>query len=277
MTTEMTKVDASENLSLEQISAAVPEKYRENVIGLFRLLDPTQSDLEFGDIDTTRYIYRPPMIRIKQAMSRTNLPAKNGDLYSPDTGEIYQRPMLLIPVFAWENRMKFGEMGDKELCISEDKEHSTAGLVCATCPDRPWKDRQRQDCNDFLNFFFLPLDFSKIYKVSFTGGSAKAGRNIISQCKSAGQNLWTRVYSLDTEEIKGAKGPYYAAVTTFVEASPKELHFTGAELNKLLKKDRLAMKAELAKKLAENSAVVAAAVGAEDATSGKNMADFSNL
>jgi hypothetical protein len=272
----MQKVAPSEKLGLEQLSAAVPEKYRENVTGLFNLFNPAESKLELGDIDTSRYVYRPPMIRIKQAMSRTNLPAKNGDLYSPDTGEIYQRPMLLIPIFTWENRMKFGEMGEKEICISEDKEHSTAGLICSQCPDRPWKDKQRQDCNDFLNFFFITLDFAKMYKVSFSGGSAKAGRNIISQCMSAAQNLWTRVYSLDTEEIKGPKGPYHAAVTTFVEASPKELQFAGAELNKALKQMRMAVKADLATKLAENAAVIATAVGTNEAP-GKNMADFANL
>lgn len=276
MSNEIQTVDPSEKLNLEQISAALPEQYREGVIGLFRLLDPSESKLEFGDVDTSRYVYRPPMIRIKQAMSQTNLTVKNGDLYSSDTGEIYERPLKLIPIFTWENRMMFGQGGDKELCISEDKEHSTNGLSCAACPDRPWKDKQRQKCNDFLHFLFVTPDFGKMFKMGFSGSSAKAGRNIISQCMSSGENLWTRFYNINTEEIKGPKGNYHGAITIFAGSTPKEIHFAGAELNKALKKARLAMKYDLTTKLAENSAVVANAMSGAG-TPATNMKDFANL
>jgi hypothetical protein len=278
MSNEIQTVDPSAKLSLEQIAEAVPEAYREKVVGLFRLLDPSESKLELGDLDTSRYVYRPPMIRIKQAMSQTNLPVKNGDLYSADTGEIYDRPLKLIPIFTWENRMKFGQGTDKELCISEDKEHSINGLECATCLDRPWRDKQRQECNDFLHFLFVTPDFGKMFKIGYSGASAKAGRNIISQCMSSGENLWTRFYDLNTEEVKGPKGNYYVATTVFTGSTPKEIHFAGAALNKALKKARLAMKYDLATKLAENSVVVANAMaGNGTGAPATNMKDFANL
>lgn len=272
-TTEIQKIPAAEEIGLEHITNAVPEVYRENVTALFRLLNPAESDLEFGDIDTSRFVYRPPMIRVKQPVSQTNILVKNGDLYSPDTGEILERPLKLIPIFTWENRMKFVQ-GEREVCISEDKERSTSGLECATCPDRPWKDRQRQECNDYLHFLFVTPDFSKeirMYKMSFSGTSAKAGRGIISQCMSAGRNLWTRVYAISSEEVKGTKGMYYPTTATFVEESPKDMQAAGAYLNKLLKKARLALKAENAAKLAATSAAVS------DALQGSGMADFSNM
>jgi hypothetical protein len=273
MSNEMQKVETSEKLSLEQITAAVPEQYRENVTSLFRLLNPASSDLQFGDIDTSRFTYRPPMIRIRQPMSRTNLPVKNGEFYSPDTGEVLQRPINLIPIFTWENRMRFVD-GEKEVCVSEDGERSTSGLICAQCIDRPWKDKQRQECNDYLHFLFVTPNYDKLYKMSFSGTSAKAGRAIISQCMSARQNLWTRIYTIGSDEQKGGKGPYWSATATFVEASPKETHFAGSKLNEALKESRINMKVELSKKLAENKAVIDQALSSGKATS---QADFSNL
>lgn len=245
--TELVKVDPD----LTALANSVPDDIREGVMRLVQTIQPPKEG--FGDMDMESMRFNPPTIRIKQPVS-TKAPdnARNGDLYSNDTGEVIKRPFRFIPVFPFENRVKFGEGGAKIECSSEDRVNSRNGTRCDVCPDRPWKDGKLQKCQDNLNLYVVTEDYKQMYHLLFSKTSLATGKSIIQQIRNLGCLPWHCLYSLTTEETKNPNsvGLYYVYRAQFTnERTPEAFHPVGAAIHNALLAKRQQQKAELLSKI----------------------------
>lgn len=262
----------------ERLETAVGKLSDEKAAGIRELaatLDPQQEG--FGEMDDVRY--RAPVIKVKQPVTTTApKTAENGDIYSSDTGEVFEKPFPFIPVYPYENRARFQPGDMRPDCRSEDCKTSIYGDDCSKCPDRPWKDNKPQKCNNSVNIMAASLDFSKLYHLQFSKTSATAGTSVIRQTRNAGKKPWERTYHLDTEETKGGQGIYYVFKTTFIEGVDAAFLETGFALHDFLGEQRKKMKEELAKRIAEGKTAVDSLdddVSTEDA--GDSKGDFTDL
>ena len=125
------------NPELSTAIAQLPDDKQAGVIKLFEQMSPTEE--EYGEMDE-ELRWRPMIISVKQPTSR-NFPdaAKNGDLYSNDTGEVFKQPLEFVPLYPYTNQARFQSGGQRPDCRSEDGKMSIYGDKCAECNDRPWR------------------------------------------------------------------------------------------------------------------------------------------
>lgn len=242
--------------ALDKLVTAVGDLSEENQTGirvLAETLNPSQEG--FGEIEEVRY--RPPVVKVRQPVT-TSAPerAKNGDLYSQDTGDVFDKPLLFVPIYPYENRARFqpGEM--KPDCRSEDCKTSIYGDDCSKCGDRPWRDGKKQKCNNSFNIIAASPDFSRMYHLQFSKTSMKVGSSVIKQTRNAGQKPWQRVYGLGSKQETGGQGPYYTLTASFVEQVDPVFYATGNALHDLLGEQRAQAKAAAASRLAERQGTV---------------------
>jgi len=234
------------------IEALPPEKSA-GIMQLAETLNPKQEG--FGEMEDLRY--RPPVVKVKQAMT-TIAPkaAVNGDLYSSDTGEIFTKPLEFIPLYPYENRARFPTGSMKPDCRSEDCKTSIYGDDCSKCPDRPWKDNQQQKCNNSVNIIAASLDFSKLYHLQFSKTSSKAGTAVLRQSRNAGQKPFERVYHLDTDEVKGGQGVYYTLSTSFAENGDPIFYPTCKALHDVFQEQRVQLKEDASSRISDSSKAI---------------------
>jgi len=263
------------NQELTEIVKNLPEKIVEGVVQLAEVMKPNPDG--FGEMENM--YYRPPVIKIKQLMT-TQAPsnANPGDIFSGDTGEVFKKPFVVIPIYPYENRAKFVVGNNKPECRSEDCKISIYGDDCSKCLDRPWRGGAKQACNNSINIYAVNEDFSRMFHLQFNGSSAKAGLAIINQARAAGVKLWHRKYSLNVEEASKGTGTYYKFKTSYVEPVDEELHLLGHHYHEQIMEVRNKIKSDIVASIEEKKGKMAeldASSGVDEKSSPK--ADFADL
>lgn len=240
----------------------LPAKYEKNVQKIIECLKPRE---DFGDI---KFDYRPPAIRIKQK-STSSAPemAKNGDLYSPDLGEIIERPLRVVFLLPFYTRVKFTDSGIG--CRSNDGKTSIYGDTCETCADK-------EKCKFQLNILASNPEFSKLYHLMFSSTSFGAGQKALRQIRNSQDVLWQRIHEINTQEASSAKGNYYVFKVEYTqEKIPDEALEIGKALHDVLSESRKTA-LESANKLQKESAEAVEALENEDIDNSQDP-DFTDL
>jgi len=112
------------------------------------------------------------------------------------------------PIALWQGRTMWpgqDEGRKSPICSSMDRKVGSKYSECDTCPNRPWKDGQRTNCNNDVVVFMLSKDLDELVMVRFARISASGGEQLISQAKRT-LVPWQRWFSLTNE--KKSSGDY---------------------------------------------------------------------
>jgi len=272
---EETSLQTTENgdSDLSVAISNLPKDKQEAVLQLFRQMRPNDED--YGEMTDVRW--RPTILSLKQPTTRKAPDtAQNGDLYSNDTGRVYDRPLEFVPIYPYTNRARFPPGAQRPDCRSEDEKKSIYGDLCAKCPDRPWKDGQKQSCARTTNILATTPSFNRVFMLQFRGASFKKGVEIVNQAVSDGERLHQRIYTLDTKKEEGKQGVYYTLAPSYKGAVDEKFIPIGEAMYAELKSQR----AELIRKIAENAAESGSRiedVGDAVDSGDESPADFSDL
>lgn len=255
--------------------AKLPEEKQEAVIQLFQQMRPNVED--YGEMTDIRW--RPTILNIKQPTTRkAPEPAQNGDLYSNDTGRVYDRPLEFVPIYPFTNRARFQPQAMRPDCRTENEKTSVYGDICAQCADRPWKDGKRQKCQRTTNIMATTPDFSRIFQLQFRGSSFKQGVAVINQAVSDGERLHQRIYTLDTKKEEGTQGVYYTLQASYKGAVAEEFLPIGQGMYDELKLQRTELLKKIEESISEGrSRVEAVGDDVGDVVSDESPADFSGM
>jgi len=88
------------------------------------------------------------------------------------------------------------------ICRSIDQIMGDKYGACAACPERPFKDNQvnKNACRNEVHIYFVPRDFSGIYRMVFNGTNTKPGRAIRKSYSSGWRTLWDHPFALTTKK-----------------------------------------------------------------------------
>jgi len=255
--------------------AKLPEEKQEAVLQLFQQMRPNVED--YGEMTDIRW--RPTILNLKQPTTRKAPDtAQNGDLYSNDTGRVYDRPLEFVPLYPFTNRARFQPQAMRPDCRSEDEVTSVYGDICAQCADRPWKDGQRQKCQRTTSIMATTPDFNKIFLLQFRGSSFKQGVAIVNQAVSDGERLHQRIYTLDTKKEDGAQGVYYTLQASYKGAVDDKFIPIGQGMYDELKGQRAELISKIKQSIAEGrTRVESIGDDVSDAVGDESPADFSDL
>jgi len=274
---EETALAVPGNVALSSAVAKLPDDLRKNAVALFEQMTPTED--EYGEMDD-ELRWRPMIISVKQPTSRKYPDAaKNGDLYSNDSGQVFKQPLEFVPIYPYTNQARFQPGSQRPDCRSEDGKTSIYGDKCDACDDQPWKGNARQKCQRTLNIMAVTPDFKKMYVLQFKGASFKTGKSILQQAKNSGERLHQRVCSLTTQEKQG-EGVYFVINANYVGPTDPATHETGAAFYDELKKMRQEVLARISESVSaghERVERIKDDIG-DDADNGDgSAADFSDL
>lgn len=199
----------------------IPKEDLEKLEFLSQLM--TQPTKGMEDTDT---VYRPSMMRLYQRSSRDESAPediKPGDIYAD--GQIFHREkdgagVRVVPIYGWSSHQRWPDGETFPDCWSDDTHFSAnRGISCASCPTRPWKNNQPQDCKQVINWFFLLEDLSGFYHVPFRSSSLKAGNNITRSMKNR-PAVWDAYFKLATKGQENKMGKYFVWTTTPLSEKP---------------------------------------------------------
>jgi hypothetical protein len=255
--------------------AALPDEKQEAVLQLFRQMRPNTED--YGEMSDIRW--RPTILSLKQPTTRKAPDtASNGDLFSNDTGRVYDRPLEFVPIYPFTNRARFQPQAQRPDCRSEDEKTSIYGDICDQCADKPWRDGKRQKCQRTTNIMATTPDFNRIFLLQFRGASFKKGVEIVNQAVSDGERLHQRVYQLDTKKEEGNQGVYYTLNPSYKGAVEEAFLPIGQKMYEELKEQREELLERIKESIAQGrSRVEAIGDDVGDAVSDESPADFSDL
>lgn len=88
------------------------------------------------------------------------------------------------------------------ICRSIDQIMGDKYGACAACPERPFKDNQvnKNACRNEVHIYFVPRDFSGIYRMVFNGTNTKPGRAIRKSYSSGWRTIWDHPFALTTKK-----------------------------------------------------------------------------
>lgn len=101
-----------------------------------------------------------------------------------------------------------GDKGEEEnkskapICRSIDQVMGDKYGACAACPERPFKDNQvnKNACRNEVHIYFVPRDFSGIYRMVFSGTNTKPGRAIRKSYSTGWRQLWDHPFAITTKK-----------------------------------------------------------------------------
>jgi hypothetical protein len=183
----------------------IPDEYQDKVATLMKKMDPNRPGLYLAD-------QRPQLTELRLYQGSGNDPNR------PDNcrvGEFYLTtkqnvgPRFVGTVLAlWQGRTMWPGADDARsapLCTSMDREVGSKYGTCHTCPQRPWRDGEKTNCNDDVVAFVLPEELDDIILIRFSRTSEGAGRQL---SKFASKDLvsWQRFYQITASERQGSGG-----------------------------------------------------------------------
>ncbi|RKY27940.1 MAG: hypothetical protein DRP83_01565 [Planctomycetota bacterium] len=183
----------------------IPDDYRDQVATLMKKMDPNRPGLYLAD-------QRPQLTELRLYQGSGNDPnrpdnCRVGHFYlttKQNVGEKFVGTVLAL----WQGRTMWPGADDARnapLCTSMDREVGSKYGTCATCPQRPWRDGEKTNCNDDVVAFMLPKDMDDIILVRFSRTSESSGRQL---AKFAAKNLvpWQQFYQITASERQGSGG-----------------------------------------------------------------------
>jgi len=161
-----------------------------------------------------------PTLKIRQRMTTDpSCPeeARDGDLYTT-TGDLPEAPVKFVPIAIWGEHTKWSPDGGNIECRSPDGKTGSMYGPCRDCPDLPWRDNKRQDCDKNLNAVILTEGMT-LYKVRFSSTSYKAGSNLVKFTKAM-PSMWGKFFSLASDKRVNAKGEFHIFETKIFTEAP---------------------------------------------------------
>jgi hypothetical protein len=152
--------------------------------------------------------------------------AKKGDIWS--AGEILwsehiqgrSKPWMFVPVYYWPSRARFRKNEKTPSCRSIDGKTNIEGTIkCEDCPDLPFRNGARTDCQNAHNFVVVPLDLSGLYHISFSKTSSKAGTNINKVMRTK-KSLWSMAWGLTTQSNTNDGNTWHTFATASFASVP---------------------------------------------------------
>jgi len=146
------------------------------------------------------------IVKIVQGMT-TDAPANAalGDLYT-NTGDKLEKPWAFIPIYMHYSHTRFEPGNNQPTCRSDNGITNAYGEPCKQCPDLPFRDGQRTNCNKTINVYAYDKGFTNIYHIQFTKTSYRAGSKLYSQASNSSVP-WQRIYALDTAQKQRQNEP----------------------------------------------------------------------
>lgn len=183
----------------------IPDEFQDQVATLMKKMDPNRPGLYLAD-------NRPQLTELRLYQGSGNDPnrpdnCRVGHFYlttKQNVGEKFVGTVLAL----WQGRTMWPGADDARsapLCTSMDREVGSKYGTCATCPQRPWRDGEKTNCNDDVVAFMLPQDMDDIILVRFSRTSEAAGRQL---AKFASKDLvpWQRFFQITASERQGSGG-----------------------------------------------------------------------
>jgi len=190
---------------LVSIINTIPEEYQDAITTLMKKMDPNRPGLYLADS-------RPQLTELRLYQGSGNDPnrpdnCRVGHFYlttKQNVGAKFEGAVLAL----WQGRTMWAGPEDPRsgpVCTSMDREVGSKYGTCETCPERPWRDGEKTNCNDDVVAFMLPKAMDDIIIVRFSRTSEASGRQL---SKFAAKNLvpWQRFYEITASERQGKGG-----------------------------------------------------------------------
>lgn len=203
--TQLERVQRPSLSKLIEIVNEIPEEYQESVQALLKKMDPNRPGLYLADP-------RPQLTELRLYQGSGNDPnrpdnCRVGHFYlttKQNVGDKFEGAVLAL----WQGRTMWAGPEDPRsgpVCTSMDREVGSKFGSCDTCPQRPWRDGEKTNCNDDVVAFMLPKTMDDLVLVRFSRTSEASGRQL---SKFAAKNLvpWQRFYEITSSERQGSSG-----------------------------------------------------------------------
>lgn len=269
-------LDEETKTSLVPVLQKLPLAIVETVSDLLAEMNPNQEGLEEMEGGWSQ-----PFIKIRQAMS-SDYPKgiEMGDLYTDDGDKLEN--FEFVPLYMYPSHTKFSEDNNVD-CYSEDTIHSADGILCKECPDEPFKNNEKTDCNKYFNVFLFDRNFKRMYRLNLGKTSYRTGSKLRKFMKGSGRYPWKKIYQLETNENqrKGGGTYYTYAIKPTGELIEDEALL---EVSRIFKNQIIVARTSLKERLSERrqhadkvAADMAAGSGAAVSSTEENKEpDFSN-
>lgn len=183
----------------------ISEEYQDQVTSLMKKMDPNRPGLYLADP-------RPQLTELRLYQGSGNDPnrpdnCRVGHFYlttKQNVGEKFEGAVLAL----WQGRTMWAGPEDPRsgpVCTSMDREVGSKYGSCETCPQRPWREGEKTNCNDDVVAFMLPKTLDDIILVRFSRTSESSGRQL---SKFAAKNLvpWQRFFQISAQERQASGG-----------------------------------------------------------------------
>ena len=170
-----------------------------------------------------------PTLKVKQRMTTDPgcpTDAKEGDMYTT-TGDILDPETKFVPVAIWTEHIKWEPGGGSNIeCKSPGKNPAGGGMSgntygsCSECPDLPWRDGKKQDCDRTLVGVILTEDI-RLLMVRFSSTSYPAGSTLVRFVRAL-PSMWAKMFQLGTDKRKNTKGEFFVFETRATTEVPND-------------------------------------------------------
>jgi hypothetical protein len=184
-----------------------------------------------------------PVIRLVQNMTREKPDnCKPGDFYT-SSGSKVEQPFRFAPLYMFEMNRMFPSDGMKgPVCVSPDAKLGTMFGLCNKCANLPFTKNTSgnfTDCDSGLCFLVLGSNM-RLYRLEFFKTSKKTGTKII-QLTDEADDIWDRMLSLNSEQIRGDKGNFFVfRVSASGEEEPDHIREAAVALYDMINIERKA-------------------------------------
>lgn len=191
--------------SIEEIINKLPEDLQSKVIAIAKKMSGKKKG-QYGEQDNTSITE----LKLYQGTGKDlNRPEKQipGEFYlttKTNVGEKF-RGTILTTVNGqskWDSNNS-----NQPLCHSMDRKMGNNHGECANCVHRPWRNKQKQQCNKDVTVYMIPDTLDNIILARFTKTSEPTGRRLLTfMSRGIGEN-WSKWYEFSSEQREQKSDP----------------------------------------------------------------------
>lgn len=247
-------------------------------------------------MDPDNWRWSPDVIKIRHRMtSDSSMPeeAAIGDIWSSNTvlwsdeEDGKKNPFRFVPFMRWISHARFKQGSNRPDCSSMNGKvgfgDNGTGTGegphdCNTCPNRPWADGNKTDCQKSQNYYVFDIDNTCIRMVNFSKSNYKAG-SVIVDVASKKNALWDMVFGLTTKTQTSGDYEYPVYVMREVEAQDKPwiAEFCDHAFDMMLERREGAIERMKQRALAAEEALAGPAPALEDLEDAEEVDGFDDM
>jgi hypothetical protein len=141
---------------------------------------------------------------------------EEGDIFNSLTGNIYEKPVHIIPLFFYKSRILFKDIdeGGGVLCMSNDAIHCPLNHG-GICLHNQWgQDGTPPECTELYNFAVIVKETRELAVLSLKSTGIKAAKDLNSMIRMRKRDAFAGVYAINTVADKKHNQDFFAVTAT---------------------------------------------------------------